>query len=254
MSDVTITTNRNKTVRSVCAACGRRFHAKRHSRLTCSPACRQARWRLLHATTPLLPEGPFDLIVADPPLSYRTWSPRGQGRSPGKHYQTLDMQALCRLPIEQLAAPNAGLAIWVYGPRLPETLKLIAAWGFTYDSDLFSWLKITRVGQPRIGTGYTTRKTNEQMIYAVRGNGLRVADHSVPQAVLAPRTEHSAKPNEVMLALEQLFGPVRRLELFARRHREGWTGWGNQLPDNGAIAAHGRGARTPLSHGRRQAG
>ena len=82
-----------------------------------------------------------------------------------------------------------------------------------------------------MGTGYTTRKTNEQMIYAIRGKGLKVFDHSVRQGFLAPRTaEHSEKPDIAMESLERLFGPVRRLELFARKHREGWTCWGNQLP------------------------
>jgi N6-adenosine-specific RNA methylase IME4 len=69
------------------------------------------------------------------------------------------------------------------------------------------------------------------MLYAVKGAGLKRADRSVRQAILAPRMRHSEKPDAVMLALEKLFGPVRRLELFARRHRPGWTCWGNQLPD-----------------------
>ena len=177
-----------------------------------------------------MPEGPFDLIVADPPLGYRTWSPKGQGRSPGQHYQTLDLPALCRLPIGELAAKDAGLAIWVYGPRLPDTLALIDAWGFTYDLDLLSWLKTTLKGEPRMGTGHTSRKTNEQMLYAIKGAGLKRADRGVRQAILAPRMQHSEKPEAAMAALERLFGQVRRLELFARKHRDGWTCWGNQLP------------------------
>lgn len=40
-----------------------------------------------------------------------------------------------------------------------------------------------------------------------------------------------------MQALEHLFGPVRRLELFARRHRAGWTCWGNQLPNAPTVPA-----------------
>lgn len=167
-AQVTISPYRDTRLRIVCVKCGKRFLAERRSALTCSTACRQARSRLLRATTPPLPEGLFDLIVADPPLGYRTWSSKGQGRSPGQHYQTLDLPALCRLPIGRLAAKDAGLAIWVYGPRLPETLALIDAWGFVYSSDLFSWPKITGAGAPRIGTGHTTRKTSQEMLYAVK--------------------------------------------------------------------------------------
>jgi N6-adenosine-specific RNA methylase IME4 len=227
---VTLSPKRDDRVRLVCASCGQRFLAERRDALTCSASCRQARSRLLRDTTPSLPVGPFDLIVCDPPLGYLTRSPKGQGRSPGQHYQTLDLPALRRLPIGDLAAKDAGLAIWAYGPRLPDTLALIEAWGFRYNSDLFSWLKTTKAGQPRMGTGYTSRKTSEQMIYAIKGAGLRVLDHAVSQAILAPRAEHSAKPEAAFVGLERLFGPVRRLELFARQHRPGWTCWGNELP------------------------
>jgi hypothetical protein len=143
-----------------CASCGRRFQAERRSAITCSDACRQARARLLRATTPPLPEDEFDLLVADPPLGYRTWSAKGQGRSPGQHYQTMDLAALCRLPIGTLAARNAGLALW----------------GFHYKSELLFWLKVDKDGKPFMGTGHTSRKTNEQMLYAIKGKGLMVLE------------------------------------------------------------------------------
>jgi N6-adenosine-specific RNA methylase IME4 len=47
---------------------------------------------------------------------------------------------------------------------------------------------------------------------------------------MSPRLEHSRKPDNVFEALERLFGPVRRLELFARRSRPGWEVWGNEIP------------------------
>src|SRR5262249_41491454 len=102
---------------------------------------------------------------------------------------------------------------------------------FTYKSDLITWAKITGEGEPAFGLGYYTRKSTEQLLCATRGRGLRPVDHGVQQCIRAPRREHSQKPDEVYLALERLFGPVRRLELFARQRRVGWTGWGNELAD-----------------------
>jgi N6-adenosine-specific RNA methylase IME4 len=67
------------------------------------------------------------------------------------------------------------------------------------------------------------------VLLAIRGAGLKRVDRGVPQAILAPRGKHSEKPEAAMAALERLFGDVRRLELFARRYRDGWTCWGNQL-------------------------
>ena len=40
--------------------------------------------------------------------------------------------------------------------------------------------------------------------------------------------EHSAKPDEVYRRIERLF-PGPYLELFARRERDGWTTWGDEI-------------------------
>ena len=49
------------------------------------------------------------------------------------------------------------------------------------------------------------------------------------QVVIAPVTEHSEKPDEVYRRIERLY-PAPRLELFARKPREGWTVWGDEVP------------------------
>jgi N6-adenosine-specific RNA methylase IME4 len=50
---------------------------------------------------------------------------------------------LFNLPVGDLAAPDAGLALWAYGPILPAAFELIERWGFDYKSDLFTWVKTT---------------------------------------------------------------------------------------------------------------
>ena len=102
-------------------------------------------------------------------------------------------------------------------------------WGFAYKSDLFIWIKTTSTGLLAFGTGYTTRKCTETMIYGTRGAGLKVVDHGIRQAFFAERREHSRKPDEAFEQLERLFDPVRRLELFARSLRPGWEVWGNEI-------------------------
>ena len=177
-----------------------------------------------------LPAGPFDLVYADPPLHFETWSDQGQGRSPSRHYAMMTKPELCQLPIAQLAARDSILAIWVYGPRLPDTLTLIEAWGCKYVAIGLTWIKTTTNGSKLVfGTGHYTRKGSETLLLAKRGQGLARKDRGVSEVILAPRREHSRKPDEAAWALERLFGPVRRLELFARTERPGWTAWGDQL-------------------------
>jgi N6-adenosine-specific RNA methylase IME4 len=78
----------------------------------------------------------------------------------------MDLDWICRLQINKLAADDAGLAIWSYDPRLPQVFDVIERWGFTFKSVLFTWVKITQAGAPATGTGYTTRKSTEQLLYA----------------------------------------------------------------------------------------
>ena len=54
----------------------------------------------------------------------------------------------------------------------------------------------------------------------------------IPQIVMAPVGQHSAKPEGVRQRIERLYrGPY--LELYARRNVSGWTTWGNELPFRG---------------------
>ena len=59
-----------------------------------------------------------------------------------------------------------------------------------------------------------------------RGRPVRLS-RSVRQLVLAPRREHSRKPDEVYERIEQLVGGPY-LEMYSRTAREGWTAWGDQ--------------------------
>ena len=43
------------------------------------------------------------------------------------------------------------------------------------------------------------------------------------------RTKHSKKPIEVRNRIEELFGNLPRIELFAREKADGWDSWGNEI-------------------------
>jgi N6-adenosine-specific RNA methylase IME4 len=120
----------------------------------------------------------------------------------------------------------------------PASVTAIAASG----GGVLTWFKTDGIGM-----GKTTRKVAENMWLATRGAGLKIVDHSVrrnidteeelPLTIEAPRRGNSVKPDEAYEALERLYGDVRRLELFARRRRPGWTVWGNEVVDLVPAAA-----------------
>jgi N6-adenosine-specific RNA methylase IME4 len=79
----------------------------------------------------------------------------------------------------------------------------------------------------RFGMGYHFRKQTEVLIYATRGDKVRMLRKNQKDIVSIPRTKHSEKPAEIRTMIESL-SPGPRLELFARERPEGWDVWGNQ--------------------------
>jgi N6-adenosine-specific RNA methylase IME4 len=79
----------------------------------------------------------------------------------------------------------------------------------------------------QVGLGYWTRSNSEVCLLATRGKPKRI-NADVRQGIIAPRREHSRKPDCVHERIERLVaGPY--LELFARQRRPGWDCWGNEV-------------------------
>jgi len=66
----------------------------------------------------------------------------------------------------------------------------------------------------------------------------------LPKLLIAPRREHSRKPDETYARIERLL-PGPYLELFARQSRPGWDGFGDQdeLFDRGPVLTRRRPSR-----------
>ena len=116
--------------------------------------------------------------------------------------------------------------------------------GFKPTAIAFTWVKL-RPREPdspflyprssfNFGPGLTTRKGTELCVLGRRGSPKRLST-SVRELIIAPRREHSRKPDEFYDRVQQYAaGPY--LELFARQRRPGWASWGNEV-DRFAEAA-----------------
>jgi N6-adenosine-specific RNA methylase IME4 len=189
--------------------------------------------------------GDFRVIYADPPWNFRTYSSKGRGRCPDAHYDIMTLQDLkdMRVEIDRYASPDCVLFLWATDPLLPQALDVIEAWGFAYKTVGFYWAKLNKRA-PReqftmasffTGLGYWTRANAEMCLLATRGSPQR-RSRSVKRLVIAPRREHSRKPDEIYERIESLMdGPY--LELFARQSRFGWRSVGDQadLFDEGPV-------------------
>lgn len=109
------------------------------------------------------------------------------------------------MPVADLAAPDSALFLWATFPQLPEALRLIEAWGFTYKSVAFVWLKKNKKADSWFyGLGFWTRGNAEICLLATKGHPKRQAAN-IHQFIISPIEAHSKKPDEarrVATALE----------------------------------------------------
>ena len=138
----------------------------------------------------------YSIIYADPPWAYRTYSKKGQGRSAESHYPTMCIEDIKALPVGELAAKDCALFLWITFPCLCEALEVLTAWGFSYKTVAFVWVKQNRRNDDLFtGMGYWTRANAEICILATKGHPKRV-DAGVRQVILSHIEEHSKKPDE----------------------------------------------------------
>lgn len=184
----------------------------------------------------------YSIIYADPAWSYNDKSMNRGGAE--RHYDTMSIEDIKLLPINDISAENSVLFIWSTFPMLQEALYVIKAWGFTYKTIGFNWVKtnkLTNVNQTSFlptesfdvfwGMGNWTRSNSEVCLLAVKGKPTKI-NSDVHSVVYAPISKHSKKPDEVRDRIVRLVGDLPRVELFARQKTEGWDIWGNELDNS----------------------
>jgi N6-adenosine-specific RNA methylase IME4 len=104
-----------------------------------------------HEITPdLLPlaAGQFCTALADPPWRFDN----ATGKVAPEHqrlrrYRTMTLDEICALglPVARIMAPTAHLYLWCPNALLPDGLRVLGAWGFTYKTNIV-WHKIRKDG------------------------------------------------------------------------------------------------------------
>lgn len=176
------------------------------------------------------PPQKFRTILADPPWQFmnRTGKVAPEHRRL-RRYATMDLEAICALPVEDLADDPAHLYLWVPNALLAEGIEVMRAWGFRYKSNLV-WYKVRKDGGPDgRGVGFYFRNVTELVLFGVRGY-MRTLDPGRRQVNLfsSQKREHSRKPDELYDIIEQC-SPGPYLELFARHDHPNWVQWGDEL-------------------------
>ena len=183
-------------------------------------------------TTP----GGWKCVVADPPWAFSSNSKAKPGRNAMRHYDVMSLDDIAAMPVKQIVADDAVLAMWITSPLLVlgAHIPIFRAWGFKPTAMGWTWAKLNKrapglfhtAGDFFMGAGYTTRKNCEFVILGKRGKPGRKSA-SVRELIVAHVGRHSEKPDEFYRRVEA-YADGPRLELFSRRSRPGWTTWGNE--------------------------
>jgi N6-adenosine-specific RNA methylase IME4 len=173
----------------------------------------------------------FGTVLADPPWRFvnRTGKVAPEHRRLSR-YPTLEVEEICALPVAEHTDDAAHCYLWVPNALLPEGLRVMAAWGFEYKSNIV-WHKVRKDGgSDGRGVGFYFRNVTEVVLFGVRGKGARTLPPGRRQTnlIATRKREHSRKPDELYPIIEACSsGPF--LELFARHSRPGWASWGNEV-------------------------
>ena len=171
----------------------------------------------------------YNIIYADPPWRYQD---RGCNGACENHYSTMNIDDICALPVNDLAASDCVLFLWATYPMLQEAMRVIRSWGFKYKTIAFQWVKLNKNGNGFFfGLGRWTRGNTEPCLIAIKGNPYQfVKSKGVGQIIQYPLTQHSAKPPIARAKIVELMGDIPRIELFAREREAGWDQWGDEAP------------------------
>jgi N6-adenosine-specific RNA methylase IME4 len=156
-------------------------------------------------------------------------------------YQSMSVEEICALPVRDIAEENAHLYVWTINRYVEQAYQVARAWGFT-PSTMLVWAKTPFGG----GLGGAYGISTEFVLFCRRGtlpalskvvgtwwNWKRHYVNGYPC--------HSKKPEQFQDMVETV-SPGPYLEMFARRVRNGWDAWGNEIEESPVILLQKKGA------------
>ena len=178
----------------------------------------------------------YEIIYADPPWHYTRNMDKASKRiklKPGTRginvpYDTMESEDIAALHVKDLLEEDAACFMWTTDAHLPSAIEIMKAWGFKYKTIAFVWEKQYANGNAVNMMAPWTNKCYEICLFGTKGAMTKhLGSNRISQKVVTVRGTHSSKPEEVAHRIEQMFPDLKKIELFARRHRPGWDVWGN---------------------------
>lgn len=176
----------------------------------------------------------YNVVLADPPWKYKdsvksrrngdgTYT-RPEGYRSTDHYPSMTLDEMAGIPVRSMCADECVLYMWTTGPNLDVAIELGRRWGFEYKQVAFVWDKVN----PVCGN-YTITQCEFVLVFRPkRGRLPKRGKTNARQHFSEKKRQHSRKPEYVQDMLDAMYPDASKMEMFARRSREGWDVWGNE--------------------------
>lgn len=201
----------------------------------------------------------FDVIVMDAPWSFSDKLEMDSvKRGAASQYKLLSNKDIVALDVKSIAEDNSVLITWVPSSLLDVGLEAMENYGFNFKQtwiwvktkqDPFKSLKKDLKKAIKAGTdvnkvvdsfsldkvlsfymGRIFRQTHELCLIGTRGKvSPMLKDKSQRSVSFGAVEKHSKKPEHLQDRLDIMYPSAKKIEIFARRDRVGWTCVGNEI-------------------------
>ena len=177
----------------------------------------------IKAEPPPLPnQGPYRVIVVDPPWPYelRKEDPSHRATHP---YPQMSIAQIQAMKIGDIACEDCILWLWTTNHHMHEAFIVLDSWGFEHKT-ILTWAK------DRMGTGDWLRGQTEHCLLAVRGKPIVTLTNQTT-LLRGPLRKNSQKPDEFFPFIESLCPAPRFAYCFARSDfsRKLWDCHGDEI-------------------------
>ena len=171
----------------------------------------------------------YRTVIIDPPWLHKTCNVgtiKTIGVKKDMPYSSMTDEEILNFPINNFAADECDLFLWVTHTKLPQALKCLKFWGFKYHI-MLTWNKLSGICL----NGFF-RKT-ELLLYGYRGKmGIsRKKGKYIPTMFQEKVKRHSEKP-AVIYDIIRKRSASPRIDLFARKKHPGFDSWGDEVDQN----------------------
>jgi len=168
-------------------------------------------------------EGRYDVIVIDPPWPMEKIERDVRPNQSKMDYPTMTLEDISKLDIgDKCGAEDCHVWLWTTHRFLPFAFRILTEWELKYVC-CFVWHKpggFQPVGLPQYNSEFA--------LYARKGSPAFVSTKALPTCFTAERGKHSEKPS-AFYEMVQRVTAGRRLDMFARKQRDGFDVWGNEI-------------------------